>query len=345
MIAQFAHCSSGAKRLGLGLAAVLAATSLLACAANAPRSYKSPSDPHTTSSERSDYQPGSEAPSPRYDSPGYDTDAPSAGAPSQAPPVHAKSTSRSHDSNRPAPPPPSTPSASDPFELQPKPRNRPGLATKFGEQRYSRVTTAPFVRADRSHPFAMGKLFYNDPQGIAAMTDTRGAARQHRRRFSIGAGHVELGLRDGNGRFLTGFTANSGNYVTGMTGRRYSIVVRNHSPGRIEAIVSVDGLDVIDGKSASFSKRGYLIEAHGDLEIDGFRTSTTKVAAFRFGSVQSSYAARKHGDTRNVGVIGLALFHERGDSPHSWATPRSHGDVLKRHDANPFPQKFATPPN
>ena len=88
-----------------------------------------------------------------------------------------------------------------------------------------------------------------------------------------------------------------------------------------------------------------LIDPHGDLEIEGWRTNTEEVASFRFGSVSSSYSARKHGKTRNVGVIGLALFHERGDSPRFWGTPRGHQDVVRRQTADPFPNRFATPPN
>ncbi len=237
-------------------------------------------------------------------------------------------------------------SASDSMEMAPaEPQTRPGLATTFGERRHSQVTTAPFVRADRMSPFATAQVYYNDPQGIAAMSDTLGGVRHHNRRFAVGGGHVEIGLRDGSGRFLTGFSAGGHDYVTGLGGDRYTIYLKNHSPGRIEVVVSVDGLDVIDGKSASFSKRGYLLDPYGDLTIDGFRTSNSEVAAFRFGSVRDSYAARKHGDTRNVGVIGVALFNERGDSPRFWGTPRSHGDVVRRHDANPFPSQYATPPN
>src|SRR5690606_19209417 len=201
----------------------------------------------------------------------------------------------------------------------------------------SRVTTAPFVRAESDHPFAIDKIFYNDPDGIAAMSDTRGGGRATTGRFAVGAGHLEVGLRDENGRFLSGFVAGGDNFVTGIAGRRYTIVVKNHSPGRVEAVISVDGLDVIDGKPASLGKRGYLIGAFGDLEIEGFRTSTDEVAAFRFGSVQNSYAEKKHGDSRNVGVIGVALFHERGDSPRFWGTPRTHQDVRERREANPFP--------
>ncbi len=226
---------------------------------------------------------------------------------------------------------------SDPFDVTPE--ARPGLATSWGETLTSKVSSAPFARATGGEPFALASVFYNDPQGIAAMTDSHPGARPALGRFPVGTGHVEMGVRDGGGHFLTGFKMSGKNYVTGVAGRRYTIVIKNHSPGRIEAVVSVDGLDVVDGKPGSLAKRGYLVAPFGDLEIDGFRTSTSEVAAFRFGSVKDSYANKKHGDSRNVGVIGVALFHEKGDDPRLWGTPRTHEDVMKRHDANPFPQK------
>ncbi len=316
------------------LSLALAASALIACGGASYESARSPGYAPETSAEYQ--QPGSP---PAGISGGDDFSA------DEAAPDFDGGGARDF---RPSPSPPEpgarAKSAEDPFELE-RPQDRPGLATQWGEQRFSRVTTSPFVRADNMQPFAMTTLFYNDPDGIAAMSDTHGGARHHMRRFPVGAGHVELGLRDGSGRFLTGFEANGRNFVTGIAGRRYTIVVKNHSPGRIEAVVSVDGLDVVDGKPASFNKRGYLIDAHGDLEIEGFRTSTTEVAAFRFGSVRDSYAQKKHGDARNVGVIGLAVFHERGDSPHAWGNPPAHGEVVQRDNANPFPQQFASPPN
>lgn len=100
-------------------------------------------------------------------------------------------------------------------------------------------------------------------------------------------------------------------YVEGNSGSRYSIRVTNPTNLRVEAVVSVDGLDVIDGTAADFKgKRGYIVPAHGSLVIDGFRVSTQSVAAFRFSSVSSSYAGRK-GKARNVGVVGVAIFSER----------------------------------
>lgn len=99
-------------------------------------------------------------------------------------------------------------------------------------------------------------------------------------------------------------------YVLGAVGQRYTIRVSNPTNRRVEALVSVDGLDVIDGKAANLGKRGYVVPAGGELRVDGFRVSTQQVATFRFSSVSSSYAGRK-GKARNVGVIGVAIFEER----------------------------------
>jgi hypothetical protein len=221
-----------------------------------------------------------------------------------------------------------------------EPQNRPGLGTEWGETRSSKITTSPFVRADGTNPVAMASVFYNDAEGARAMASAVGFRQLADGQIDIGNGIATLGLKDDRDRFLSGFEASDKKFIVGRAGDRYSIVVKSHVPARLEIVVSVDGLDVLDGKAASFSKRGYLIEPHGQIEIDGFRQSAEAVAAFRFGSVRDSYAQKKHGEARNVGVIGVALFHERGSSPASWPL----GDTQKRLDANPFPGQFATPP-
>jgi hypothetical protein len=75
-----------------------------------------------------------------------------------------------------------------------------------------------------------------------------------------------------------------------------------------------------------------------ELKVDGFRQSTESVAAFRFSSVRESYGAQKYHNTQNVGVIGVAVFNEAGTNP------LTEHEVQKRLDANPFPGRFATPP-
>jgi hypothetical protein len=172
------------------------------------------------------------------------------------------------------------------------------------------------------------------------MANQSGFRRTSGGMFNAASGTVTVGLRDQNGNFMNGFVASEKNYVVGEAGKSYAIVIRNRTNVRFECIISVDGLDVLDGKAASFGKRGYLLDPNGELEVSGFRQSTETVAAFRFGSVRDSYANQKHGETRNVGVIGFALFHERGSNPFPWTSD----EVQKRKDANPFPGQFATPP-
>jgi hypothetical protein len=103
-------------------------------------------------------------------------------------------------------------------------------------------------------------------------------------------------------------------FVLGSVGQRYRLKIVNPSASRVEAVVSVDGLDAVDGKPANLEKRGYIVPAHGEVMIDGWRTSLDTVAAFRFSSVRASYAART-GRDRNVGVIGVAFFREHFVAP------------------------------
>ena len=220
------------------------------------------------------------------------------------------------------------------------PADRPGLGTQWGETRNSRISTVQFQRADVGSPFATAALFYNDEEGARAMTASSGFRRTPSGSFSIANGLVSVGLRAESSQFFGGFVSAGRNYVVGESGHRYTIVVRNNTNFRLELVLSVDGLDVLDGKVASFAKRGYLVDPRGEVEIDGFRQSMDTVAAFRFGSVRGSYAGQKTGDTRNVGVIGVAVFNEQGTNPVPW-TP---GEVQQRRDANPFPGQFATPP-
>jgi hypothetical protein len=152
-----------------------------------------------------------------------------------------------------------------------------------------------------------------------------------------GDGSLSVALVDEGGRTLPGYGAGNRTLVIGEDGERYRIVIHNATPVRFEVVASVDGLDVIDGKPADPNRRGYLVDPHDDLVIDGFRTSSSEVAAFRFGKVADSYAARTSGD-RNVGVVGLAIFAEQGAR---W----SPGELQRRDSADPFPNRgYAAPP-
>jgi hypothetical protein len=120
----------------------------------------------------------------------------------------------------------------------------------------------------------------------------------------------DVQIMRGNGETLPTFGLRDRFYVQGNANERYIIRIANPTSRRIEAVVSVDGLDVIDGENGDLRKRGYVVLAYGETRIEGFRTSQEGVATFRFSSVSGSYAGQK-GKPRNVGVIAVALFEEQ----------------------------------
>jgi hypothetical protein len=100
-------------------------------------------------------------------------------------------------------------------------------------------------------------------------------------------------------------------FVLGSYSQRYAIVIRNRTARRVEAVVSVDGRDVVSGKLGDFVReRGYVLGPYATLRIDGFRKSYEEVASFRFSTPEGSYSSRM-GTPENVGVIGAAFFPER----------------------------------
>ncbi len=217
---------------------------------------------------------------------------------------------------------------------------RPGLATGWGREKASSITAQSFVRAS-SKPAGTDVIYYNNKAGIKAMASNLIRVKG----YQTAAGNlVEWGVKgrsgfldtykDGHKSLLATYPPLGRRLVAGDAGSTYSIVVRNRSRSTLEIVASVDGLDVFDGKPASFSKRGYLVAAGDTLEIDGFRTSTDRVAAFTFSSVANSYANLRHGDTRNVGVIGIAVFTRKGVDPWTWMP----AEIRKREQAQPFAQ-------
>jgi hypothetical protein len=220
------------------------------------------------------------------------------------------------------------------YVAEPAPE-RPGLGTSWGETVSAPNSFSAFVRSATT-PWAEVALHYNDADGVSAHSAYLGS-QPHPLEVYAGDGSLSVALVDESGRTLPGYTAGGRALVIGNDGGRYQIVVRNGTTARFEVVASVDGLDVVDGQPADPNRRGYIVDPHGVLVIDGFRTSDDAVAAFRFGKVADSYAAQTSGD-RNVGIIGLAIFSERGAL---W----SPAELGRRDTADPFPSRgYAMPP-
>jgi hypothetical protein len=124
-------------------------------------------------------------------------------------------------------------------------------------------------------------------------------------------GGYRVSVQDDLGRELPTFQHGAQSFVLGSYGERYNIRVENRTGRRVEAVVTVDGRDVVSGRVGDYvGERGYLIDPHDQVLIEGFRESFEQVAAFRFVTPGQSYSSRM-GTPQNVGVIGVAIFPER----------------------------------
>jgi hypothetical protein len=233
-----------------------------------------------------------------------------------------------------------TMSGSEPQALN-RQEERPGLGTGWGETRESHVHEVSFER-DGQSPFATGTLHYNDRSGVEALAAYHTAmAGGFMHDVPEAGGAITVSVVGQSGYPLDALKVGDRTYVIGHEGERYSIVLTNHTNHRFESLATVDGLDVVNGRPAALDHRGYILSPWAKLEIDGFRQSNDTVAAFRFSRTSESYAAQTSGD-RNVGVIGVAFFGERGDSFQPW----TFDELRQRDTANPFPvdPRYAQPP-
>ena len=96
-------------------------------------------------------------------------------------------------------------------------------------------------------------------------------------------------------------------YVVGKPGSEYKVTIRNQRGEDLLAVVSVDGVNVVSGETASPDQGGYVLSPWRALDIQGWRKSLSRTASFYFTSLGDSYAARTD-RPHDVGVIGVALF-------------------------------------
>jgi hypothetical protein len=140
-----------------------------------------------------------------------------------------------------------------------------------------------------------------------------------------GVADVEIINRD-TGEVLKVYRHAGEYWVAGQPGARYGISVHNRLGNRVLAVMAVDGINVISGKTAAFDQDGYVFNAEEQYSIYGWRKSNKEVADFNFTALPDSYATRT-GRPENVGVIGVALFTEKR------ALPQISEDAQRRSEA------------
>ena len=104
-------------------------------------------------------------------------------------------------------------------------------------------------------------------------------------------------------------------YVAGVFGAAYEIRVHNRTGQRVEAVVAVDGRDVVTGQPIDPRRhRGHLVTPFGSTSIAGFRSSSASVAQFRFSTIPRSYAWRT-GTAWGIGTMRVWIFEESVPEP------------------------------
>jgi hypothetical protein len=130
-------------------------------------------------------------------------------------------------------------------------------------------------------------------------------------------------------------------WVAGRPGARYAIEIRNHEGGRMLAVTSVDGVNVLSGETAAWNQTGYVFSPGERYQISGWRKSDSQVAAFVFTASPNSYAQRT-GRPANVGVIGVALFKEQPPQPQYITRESDSLRSAPRAGAAPMAPKLGT---
>jgi hypothetical protein len=132
--------------------------------------------------------------------------------------------------------------------------------------------------------------------------------------MACATGRVDIYDRNA-GRALETYRHRGQRYVVGTPGNEYAVRVRNCTAVRVLAVVSVDGVNVVTGETASTDQAGYVIEPGGYVNIQGWRKDLDRTAAFYFSDPSDSYASRT-GRPDDLGVIGVALFREKDYAPY-----------------------------
>lgn len=123
-------------------------------------------------------------------------------------------------------------------------------------------------------------------------------------------------------------------YVAAAWNEDYKLRLETPAGKRYLAVLSVDGLDVLTGKTASADAGGYVVTCPATPpanDIPGFRLNEREVAAFRFGGCADSYAAQLD-KPANVGVIAAVFYEERkvGMELQVYTRPLYRGEAMTR---------------
>jgi len=125
-------------------------------------------------------------------------------------------------------------------------------------------------------------------------------------------------------------------YFQALQGRDYALRVTNRTGRRVGVLISVDGLNVVNGERSTLRRDEsmYVLDPWESATIRGWRTSLEQVRQFVFVDEERSYAERTGQANGDMGWIRVLAFEER--RPLAWLglpeLRRAPGDERARLD-------------
>jgi len=135
------------------------------------------------------------------------------------------------------------------------------------------------------------------------------------RDFSAQRGPLEVSVRVGNRTVPLYQMASRQDrwYLQARKAAKYEVTVQNRSGQRVAFVLSVDGLNAINGlrSSLSPSEPMYVLDPYARATIKGWRRDLDRVNRFVFVDESRSYAERTGQGNGDLGWIRVAAFRER----------------------------------
>jgi hypothetical protein len=131
-------------------------------------------------------------------------------------------------------------------------------------------------------------------------------------------------------------------YVEGRDGSEFEIEFVNNNAHDVEAILSVDGLSVTDGKPAGSDSTGYMVPARGRVRIPGWTLDSKQVANFFFaGAKGGSYAEQSGQDDRKTRASSARRSSRASTCGRTTTGPNTALSVASRARACRLAQRLA----
>lgn len=115
-----------------------------------------------------------------------------------------------------------------------------------------------------------------------------------------------------NGRQLRCFQHEGKTFIESREETVYALRVKNKTNRRIKAVISVDSLNIVSGKTATNDPKetGYILQPHEEQLFKGYRVDNDTVAEFKFVKREKSYATELGSGAGN-GVIAIRAYEEK----------------------------------